>query len=198
VSFRSPNDPNRYVPWAQRGGYDEYSREEEEAERRRQNYIHSRRASEKQIAFANVLIERAKRQDSLKENVAVCELRLRQGQTIYNVHWVINTLKAELDKLATARKAGVEQAKESPVASETAETASETAPAPQGKPATPKQLGFIKSLVAKKILTDEIEALRSAELTTKTASTLIELLLASDDKPKENPETVVASVSPIN
>ena len=188
MSFRSPNDPNRYVPWAQRGGYDEYSKEEEEAERRRQNYIRSRRASEKQIAFATVLIERAKRHDSLKENVAKCESLIAQGQTIYNVQWVINTLKAELDKLATARKAEAEQVKENLVASETAVTVGKTAPTPQGKPATPKQLGFIKSLVAKKILTDDVEVLCSAELTTKTASTLIELLLASDDKTKESVE----------
>jgi hypothetical protein len=188
MTFRPHNHPDRYVPWAQRGGYDEYSREEEEAERRRHNYLRTRRATQKQIDFANALIERAKRHDSLKENVAVCEMKLRFSQSIASVQWVINTLKTELDKLATARKAEAEQGKENPVASETAETTSETAPAPQGKPATPKQLGFIKSLVAKKILTDEIEALRSAELTTTTASTLIELLLASDDKTKENVE----------
>jgi hypothetical protein len=37
VSFRSPNDPNRYVPLAQRGEYDEYSGEGEEDDKTKEN-----------------------------------------------------------------------------------------------------------------------------------------------------------------
>lgn len=50
--------------------------------------------------------------------------------------------------------------------------------------ATAKQLGFIKSLLNKKVVSDEANALREAnpELTSKIASQLIGLLLASPDK----------------
>jgi hypothetical protein len=170
MSFRPDNHTDKYRPWSQRSGNDEVVTQEDIDAERRYQYVSTRRATDKQIAYAKSLIVRASKHESISKSVEDAERLMGNGETIFNVQSVIESLNYWLDKLKAETTAS--------------ETASVEKPATNQNLATPKQLGFIKSLLNKKVVSDEANALREAnpELTSKTASDLIGLLIASPDK----------------
>lgn len=150
-------------------------------EDRQYRYELSHRASQRSIEYAKSLIERAKRIPQLKETAEGFEAGFRNpvGHGIgyktvpYNIcviSYAISFLKEELDALKKAK----------PVA----EPVAPTTPVDE---ATPKQVGFIKSLVKKKEVPAEVLAqVEGAMADKRKASALIEALLKLSDKAVAN------------
>ena len=145
-------------------------------EDRQYRYELSHRASQRSIDYAKSLIERAKRIPQLKETAENFEAGFAKpvghgfGYKVvpYNIcviSYAIYFLKEELDALKKAK----------PVAEPVATTTV--------CEATPKQVGFIKSLVNKKEVPAEVLAQVEGALADKRkASALIEALLKLSDK----------------